>query len=107
MQPVTLTTQQRKEIQKHLEKETQAYRIFSEVSRKSQLHTAYLASNTATGNISDVVHKCLNPVLAKFGYRIGCTRPPIPIPNRYGQLTQMHEWSLYKFEDRSANDPKA
>ena len=47
----------------------------------------------AIGNISDVSAKC-NPDLHRVGLFVACKFPPTPLPNRFGEQSQMYLWYI-------------
>jgi len=111
MKKVTLSEKELKTVLPRFTPETQASRIILWLSRKHSQSTVILNSNCATGNISDVVSKCINPRIFDLGLMVACEKPPLPYPNRFRQPTQMHSWSLYQVpafisELEPANDPK-
>ncbi len=46
-------------------------------------------------NISHVSRKC-NKFLRPQGYEIRCRKPPKPILNRFGDVSEQHLWGIYK-----------
>jgi hypothetical protein len=68
-------------------------------------HSLTVAVNRATaiGNISHVASK-VNEKLMPLGYLTACVRPVESISNRFGESSQMYEWSLFKLPQRAAND---
>lgn len=63
---------------------------------------------TSIGNLSHVASKA-NPRLYKHSLFISCQRPAIRPLNKFGELSQMYEWSLYllpKVGGKAANDDR-
>ena len=107
MEPTLLNVFELKKVSAHFKPNSQAYRILQLLAAQKDWPTCKVNSICATGNVSDVVAKTLNPALAQHGLRIGCHRPAFPLKNQFGQVTQMHFWSLYRFDPAAANDPQA
>jgi len=49
------------------------------------------------GNLSDVASK-VNPTLYRYGYMIGCERPPFQIRNKFEEPSHMYLWSVYSIK---------
>lgn len=73
----------------------QAQRLFEYLSQNPKAPTVEANRACAVGNLSDVAHK-VNPYLWPFGYMIGCEKPPTPLPNRFGETSNMYLWSVYE-----------
>lgn len=82
---------------------SQAVRLVKFLAWNTKAVTVEVNQNCAIGNISDVAHK-INPILYQHGYMIGCEKPLQPVPNRYGEQSNMFLWSVYKLPNAS-NDP--
>lgn len=75
----------------------QALRLVEYLAGHPRTVTVEANRACAIGNISDVAHK-VNPYLWPFGYMIGCERPPAPMPNRFGEPSNMFLWSVFEVE---------
>lgn len=71
----------------------QAYRLLTYLADNPQSVTVEVNRACAIGNISHVARK-VNRILWKHNLFIGCERPPIPLPNRFGEPSQMFLWSI-------------
>ena len=80
----------------------QALRLVEYLAERPRTVTVEANKACAIGNLSDVAHK-VNPILYRAGYMIGCERPPSAIPNRFGEASNMFEWSIFAVPD-AAND---
>ena len=81
----------------------QQRRFIQYVATNSHSLTVAVNRATAIGNISHVASK-VNEKLMPLGYLIACVRPVESISNRFGEPSQMFEWSLFKLPQRAAND---
>lgn len=82
---------------------TQAHRLVNYLNEVPYASTVEANQACSVGNLSDVARR-VNPILHKHGYFIGCERPPVPIPNRFGEASQMFLWKLYTLPTVAAND---
>jgi hypothetical protein len=73
----------------------QAHRLVAFLANNPRSVTVEVNRACAVGNLSDVAHK-VNPILYREGYFIGCEKPARPIPNRFGDPSNMYEWSVFK-----------
>lgn len=71
----------------------QAYRLVSHLADNPRSVTVDVNRACAIGNISHVASK-VNRILWKHNLFIGCERPPMPVPNRFGEPSQMFLWSI-------------
>lgn len=71
----------------------QAYRLLSHLADNPKSVTVDVNRACAIGNISHVARK-LNRMLWKHDLFIGCERPPMPVPNRFDEPSQMFLWSI-------------
>jgi|TARA_E500000331_G_scaffold82884_1_gene78638 hypothetical protein len=55
--------------------------------------TSSVNQQCAIGNISDIA-SCVNKKLYHHGFYITCQRPPVPVLNRFGEISNMFRWSL-------------
>lgn len=106
MKPTTLSKPEIKAILKQIpEHAAQAQRLVEYLANNPKMPTVSVNANCAIGNISHVAAKT-NPILFKHGLFISCERPAAPIPNRFGERSQMFEWSIFRLENNGdpAND---
>lgn len=104
MKPVVLSKDTRDQILAAIPSRfNQAYRLINFLADNPQSVTVNVNRACAVGNISDVARK-INGVLWKFGFFIGCERPPMPVENRFGEPSHMFLWSIMEPEE-AANDP--
>ena len=82
---------------------TQQRRFIQYVATHPHSLTVTVNRATASGNISHVSSK-VNEKLMPLGYLTACVRPVESISNRFGEPSQMYEWSLFKLPRRAAND---
>ena len=82
---------------------TQQRRFIQYVATNPHSLTVAVNKATAIGNISHVSSK-VNEKLMPLGYLTACVRPVESISNRFGEPSQMYEWSLFKLPRRAAND---
>lgn len=73
----------------------QAFRLVEYLSQHPRTLTVEANTACSVGNLSDVARK-VNPYLWPLGYMIGCEKPARPIPNRFGDPSNMYEWSVFK-----------
>lgn len=76
----------------------QAQRLIEYLANNPQSVTVDANKACAIGNLSDVAHK-VNPYLQLFGLMISCERPPVAIPNRFSEPSNMYLWSIYEYEE--------
>jgi hypothetical protein len=84
-----------------------AKRIVKLLAEQPRTLTVDVNRICSVGNISDQVARRINPTLSKMGYLVGCERPPQFPLNRFGERTNMFQWSIYKLPDcdtEAAND---
>lgn len=108
MQETKLSQAELKAILKQIpEYATQAQRLVTFLAFNPKSSTVDVNASCAIGNISHVAGK-LNPMLFKHGLFISCQRPVAPLPNRFGEKSQMFEWSIYRIENKGEpiNDPE-
>lgn len=82
----------------------QAARICIHLADHPKSPTGKVNSTCSVGNISDVVHKDINPKIYELGLMVGCEKPVVPIQNKFQQPSGQHLWSYYLLPD-AANDP--
>lgn len=80
----------------------QAFRLVTFLADNPKSVTVDVNRSCAIGNISHVANK-VNRMLWKHGLFIGCERPPMPVPNRFGEPSQMFLWSILATGE-AAND---
>lgn len=80
----------------------QALRLVEYLGQHPRTVTVEANRACAIGNLSDVAHK-VNPYLWPLGYMVGCERPPTPLPNRFGEPSNMFLWSVFAV-GKAAND---
>ena len=80
----------------------QALRLVEYLAERPRTVTVEANKACAIGNLSDVAHK-VNPILYREGYFIGCEKPARPIPNRFGEASNMFVWSVFEV-GKAAND---
>ena len=83
---------------------TQQRRFIQYVATNPHSLTVTVNRATAIGNISHVASK-VNEKLMPRGYVTACVRPVENICNRFGEPSQMYEWSMFKLPQRAANEP--
>lgn len=81
----------------------QAYRLLSHLADNPRSVTVDVNRACAIGNISHVAHKINQRLLWKHGLFIGCERPPVRVPNRFDEPSQMFLWSILATGE-AAND---
>lgn len=104
MKPVTLSEPELSGVIQRVTprgKEYAAARICRLLADHPEALTYQVARECSVGNISDQVHKCINPRIADLGLFVACHKPPQPILNKFSQRTGQMLWSFY----RAANDP--
>lgn len=72
----------------------QGQRLVEFLSNHPRSITVHANQACSVGNLSDVAHK-VNPTLYRFGYMIGCERPPFQIRNKFEEPSHMYLWSVY------------
>lgn len=77
---------------------TQEQRLLTYLADNPKSPTVNVNAACSIGNISHVAGK-LNKILFKHDLFIACERPPTPIKNKFGENSQMFEWSLYRLEN--------
>ena len=78
----------------------QALRLVEYLAEHPRTVTVEANKACVIGNLSDVAHK-VNPILYREGYFIGCEKPARPIPNRFGEASNMFVWSIFAVSDAS------
>ena len=78
----------------------QAVRLVEFLAERPRTVTIEANHACSIGNLSDVARK-VNPILYREGYFIGCEKPARPIPNRFGEPSDMYEWSVFSLPDAS------
>jgi len=73
----------------------QAHRLVAFLANNPRTVTVEANTACSVGNLSDVARK-VNPYLWPLGYMIGCEKPARPIPNRFGESSNMYLWSVYE-----------
>jgi len=109
MKKVTLSLELLNEILKLIPSDsTQERRVFTHLAENGPTDTVGLNQATSTGNLSHVARKLNNRLIDRH-LMVSCERPPTPIPNKFGEASQMFIWSLYQIpnEGQPANDPTA
>ena len=81
---------------------SQARRLIEHLAEYPDSVTSYVAKTCAIGNISDVARK-VNPTLFEHNLFISCKRPAIPIRNRFGELSNMFLWGIYRLPPEPQN----
>lgn len=81
---------------------SQARRLIEHLAEYPDSVTSDVAKTCAIGNISDVARK-VNPILFKHNLFISCKRPVMPIRNRFGELSNMFLWGIYKLPPEPQN----
>jgi hypothetical protein len=80
-----------------------ARRLVEFLSTNPYASTSSVSETIAVGNISQEANVA-NRSLFFHGYMVGCTRPPVPLKNRFKQDSAQHLWSLYRLPDEALND---
>ena len=80
----------------------QARRLIEHLANNPDAITSDVARTCAIGNISDVAHK-VNGYLFKQKLFISCKRPVLPVHNKFGELSNMFEWGIYRLPDEPEN----
>jgi len=106
MKAVTLDKEQLDTVLKYINqpKPKQAARICEHLAYNPKSPTVTVNSTCSVGNISDVVHKDINPKIYSIGLMVGCEKPVVAIQNKFNQPSGQHLWSFFKLPD-AANDP--
>lgn len=78
----------------------QALRLVEYLAEHPRTVTVEANKACVIGNLSDVARK-VNPILYREGYMIGCEKPARPIPNRFGEASNMFLWSVFSLPDAS------
>ncbi len=81
----------------------QAHRLIVFLANNPRSVTVEVNRACAAGNLSDVARK-VNPYLWPLGFQIGCERPPTPMPNRFGEPSNMFLWSVFEVEKNPPQD---
>jgi hypothetical protein len=79
----------------------QGHRLVQFLTEHPSACTVEIAQGCAIGNISDVARR-VNPYLYRHGLFVSCRRPSVPIPNRFGEPSDMFEWSLHQVREEQA-----
>jgi hypothetical protein len=82
----------------------QAARLVIHLAENPKSPTVVVNTECSVGNISDVVHKEINPRAYDLGVMIGCEKPIMPIKNKFNQPSGQFLWSWYELPE-AANDP--
>lgn len=82
----------------------QAARIVMHLADNPKSPTAVVNTTCSVGNISDVVHKEINPRIGDLGLIVGCEKPIVPIKNKFNQPSGQFLWAFYELPE-AANDP--
>ena len=106
MTPIKLTEEVSKLVQKRINQPEpkQAARIAKHLADNPRSPTVTVNSVCSVGNISDTVHKEINPRIYDLGLFVGCEKPAVPIQNKFNQPSGQHLWSFYELPE-AANDP--
>lgn len=78
----------------------QAIRLVEYLADRPRTVTTDANRACGVGNLSDVSRK-VNPILYREGYMISCEKPARPIPNGFGEPSNMFEWSVFAVPDAS------
>ena len=81
----------------------QQRRFIEYVASNPQSLTLAVNKATAIGNCSGIARR-VNKKLMPLGYVIACVRPLDSISNRFGEPSNMFEWSLFSLPRVAAND---
>jgi hypothetical protein len=81
----------------------QQRRFIEYVASNPQSLTLAVNRATAIGNCSAIARR-VNKKLMPLGYVIACLPPVSSISNRFGERSNMFEWSLFELPKSSAND---
>ena len=81
---------------------SQARRLVEHLAKNPNSLTSTVASTCSIGNISDVARKT-NPALFKERLFISCSKPVAPVRNKFGEISNMFEWGIYKLPDEPQN----
>ncbi|MCT2531551.1 hypothetical protein N2382_11860 [SAR92 clade bacterium H921] len=81
---------------------SQARRLIEHLAQYPDSVTSDVAKKCAIGNISDVARK-VNPTLFEHGLFISCRRPVMPIKNRFGEMSNMFLWGIYRLPPEPQN----
>lgn len=86
---------------------SQGIRIMTFLGENPYSITVDVNRACAVGNISHVARKLNKMLEPKFGLMIGCEFPHPRVPNRFGELSQMFKWGVYRLPNKgfAANDP--
>ena len=81
---------------------SQARRLVEHLAKHPNSLTSTVATVCSIGNISDVARKT-NPALFKERLFISCSKPVAPVRNKFGEISNMFEWGIYKLPDEPQN----
>ena len=81
---------------------SQARRLVEHLAKNPNSLTSTVASTCSIGNISDVARKT-NPALFKERLFISCSKPVAPVRNKFGEISNMFEWGIYRLPDEPQN----
>jgi hypothetical protein len=70
---------------------------------KGPNRTGIIAAFCSVGNIPDVIAKTINPKITPLGFFVCCTKPPMVIRNKFGQIAGDWIYTLHR-ADEAAND---
>lgn len=79
----------------------QGRRLLAFLAQHPSPSTVEVNQSCAIGNISEVARR-LNPLLYKCGLYISCCKPAVPLPNRFGEPSQMYTWHLHQIDSELA-----
>jgi hypothetical protein len=105
MRPITLSEDELQQVIERVAptgKEYGSARIVRMLAAEHSVQTVRINTKCAVGNISDQVHKLINPRIDDLGLYVACVKPPYPIKNQFGQSSGQMLWSFFK--DQAVND---
>lgn len=92
MKPIKLDQEQKEQILSILNPDNQPFRLLAYLADHPRSPTGTVRLATSIGNISAIA-KHLNPNILRFGYRVGCLKPPVCYVSRF-KYTLEREWSV-------------
>ena len=103
MKAIQLSTEEIEVLMEGVFTSNQQRRFIEYVASNPQSLTLAVNRATAIGNCSSIARR-VNPKLMPLGYVIACAQPLDSFSNRFGEPSNMFEWSLFELSKSSAND---
>ena len=103
MKPKRLSEQEIETLMEGVFTSNQQLRFIRYIASNPQSLTLNINKATAIGNCS-VIARRVNKKLMPLGLVIACVKPLDSISNRFGEPSNMFEWSLFELPKVAAND---